>query len=84
MLNAIILRSGNSWHNFAFEADAVRQPLFPVVFVPRAVQHAIMFLKAGNPLMVPRLLLLVCLLAGNAHARWIDKHSWLRKHAPAP
>jgi hypothetical protein len=32
-----------------------------------------MFLKAGSPLMVLRLLLLVCLLAGNVHAGWIDK-----------
>jgi len=32
-----------------------------------------MFLKAGGPLMVLRLLLLVCLLASAAHAGWIDK-----------
>ncbi|MDR2550847.1 MAG: hypothetical protein LBD10_11685 [Desulfobulbus sp.] len=33
----------------------------------------VMFLEASSPLMMLRLLILVCLLAGNAHAEWIDK-----------
>jgi uncharacterized membrane protein YqaE (UPF0057 family) len=41
-------------------------------FSPR-LSPAVIFLKTGSQLMVLILLLLVCLLAGNAHAGWIDK-----------
>jgi len=44
-----------------------------LVTVVVSVNNIIMFLKAGSAFIVLRLLLLVCFLAGNAHAGWIDK-----------